>query len=51
MEVSSFIDDAIRIEDIENGNPRVIEKLIHGQEGFNYTNVNRNFALDTNLTT
>lgn len=51
MEVSEFMDDAIRIEDIENGNPRVVEKLIHWQEGFNYTNVNRNFALDTNLTT
>lgn len=51
MEVANFVNDAIRIEVIENWNPRVIEKLIHWQEGFNYTNINRNFALDTNLTT
>lgn len=52
MEVMEFINDGIRIEDNSDPkNPRVINKLIHWQEGFNYTNVNQNFALDTGLTT
>jgi len=47
-----FEGDALRVVNTSDPtNPRLIRNSIMGQFGFNYTNLNRNFALDRNLTT
>lgn len=45
-----FKNDVLRVVDTSDPtNPRQIQKSIMGQLGYNYKNINRNFALDTNL--
>ena len=52
MTKHDFVDDGLRVLDTSDPtNPRRIKNSIMVQFGFNYTNLNRNFGLDRNLTT